>query len=55
MHIRLPRLRVLLVSGYAGEAALDAEQVLAKPYTPESLLAAIERVLEANDPEPRLL
>jgi DNA-binding response OmpR family regulator len=36
---------VLFVSGYSGEVVLDHEQMLPKPYTPESLLARVDELL----------
>lgn len=43
---RNPRAKVLLVSGYAGEFTLDHEAILPKPYTPEGLVARVQRLLE---------
>jgi PAS domain S-box-containing protein len=55
---RQPRLRVLLVSGYAQEIVEGRDRslpFLAKPFTKETLLTAVDRAMVADEDEPDLL
>jgi PAS domain S-box-containing protein len=48
-----PDLRVLVVSGMIDEGPLPSEGVLAKPFSPGSLLKRVEQLLEAPGPSPQ--
>jgi len=54
----LPKLRIVAISGFLGGTMLRAAQqlgcvaTLAKPFSPESLLALVDEVLAENGPPP---
>jgi two-component system, cell cycle sensor histidine kinase and response regulator CckA len=56
IHAQYPQIPILFVSGWAGEAVNPHELVglrwgsLQKPYTPETLLPAVERLLLRTQP-----
>jgi PAS domain S-box-containing protein len=48
-----PDLRVLVVSGMVDEGPLPSEGVLAKPFSPGSLLKRVEQLLDESGPPPQ--
>ena len=57
LRARWPGLRVLMISGYSDErlfepdgGVTEAIQLLAKPFTPQELLARVRQLLDSNAP-----
>lgn len=58
VRVESPKLKIIVISGFLGGTMLKAAKLfgaaatLAKPFSPESLLATVDQVLAKNGPVP---